>query len=47
MAEEEGGGEFGGVVMSIVSSGRGSLKGGSGIVTLRLEAEAEYYWAEA
>ena len=34
MAEEEGGIRISGELMSIVGSGRGSLKGGSGIVTL-------------
>ena len=32
--EEEGGSRIGKVLMSIVGSGRGSLKGGSGIFTL-------------
>ena len=37
-AEEEGGGGIKGILMSIVGSGRGSLKGGSGIAILILIA---------
>ena len=47
MAEGEGGKGMNGVLMSIVGSGRGSLKGGSGRVNYMTEASDSHCWAEA